>query len=186
MTLNCFLTISVLIVCLLHFVDLRARFQYVLSQTAGHLVLKMIGTTALECILAAFLSLALIVPGIIFAVRWFLYPPVIVFEGAYYMDALKRSSSLVRGQWWRLFGLSLVFIVVYILSSGVLYLVTTLGIDEVYSSAITIVFGSIVLPIGAILVFLFYVDVRVRKEGLTLEMLQESIDLTGSLTGWKF
>ncbi len=184
--LNCFLTVAVLIVCLLHFIDLRARFEYVLGQLTGHLILKMIGTTFLKSILTVLLSLALIIPGIIFAVRWFLCASAIVTEGVYYSDALRRSSRLVRGQWGRLFRLILVITVVYVLSYGVFYVMSVLGFSEVYSSVISIVVTSLVSPVEPILGFLFYVDARVRKEGLTLELLQESIDLRGSLAGWKF
>ncbi len=35
------------------------------------------------------------------AVRWVFIPQVVVFEGLPARDALRRSSQLVRGRWWR-------------------------------------------------------------------------------------
>ena len=183
---GCFLSVAFVIVCLLHFVDLRVRFQYVMSQLASHLVVKMIGTMFLSIVLSGLLSLAFIIPGLIFLVRWFLYPSVVVIEGAYYMDALRRSSNLVRGNWWRLFGLIFIILVVYFPVSEGYDLMIILGMSEFYSALFTTILGSFVYPLMLISTLLFYLDVRVRKEGLTLETLQESIDLKGSLSGWQF
>jgi hypothetical protein len=49
--------------------------------------------------------LALIVPGVYLAVRWFFVPQVVVIEGARGPAALSRSGELVGGFWWRTFGL---------------------------------------------------------------------------------
>jgi hypothetical protein len=49
--------------------------------------------------------LALILPGVYLAVRWFFVPQTVVIEGARGPAALTRSSEVVRGFWWRTFGL---------------------------------------------------------------------------------
>ena len=49
--------------------------------------------------------LALIVPGVYLAVRWFFVPQAVVIEGARGPAALSRSGELVQGFWWRTFGL---------------------------------------------------------------------------------
>jgi hypothetical protein len=50
---------------------------------------------------------ALIVPGVYLAVRWYFVPQCVVIEGARGPQALARSSLLVTGFWWRTFGLIL-------------------------------------------------------------------------------
>ena len=183
---NCFLVVAVIIVCLLHFVDLEARIPYVISQLWGRLTLRMIGTMILETILSSLLLLAFIVPGVLYIIRWFLYPNVVVVEGAYYIDSLRRSCRIVRGHWWRAFGLFLIIFVVQSLSLAGYWVMTSLDIPEFYSALSGVVLGALLTPSMQIASLLFYFDLRVRQEGLTLEALQESIDLKGSLSGWKF
>ena len=50
---------------------------------------------------------ALIVPGVYLAVRWYFVPQTVVIEGARGPQALSRSGLLVTGFWWRMFGLVL-------------------------------------------------------------------------------
>jgi hypothetical protein len=49
--------------------------------------------------------LALVVPGIYLAVRWYFVPQAVVIEGARGTGALSRSGQLVQGRWWRTLGL---------------------------------------------------------------------------------
>ena len=48
----------------------------------------------------------LVIPGIYLAVRLFFVPQTVVIERARGLDALRASSDIVRGFWWRTFGLS--------------------------------------------------------------------------------
>ena len=50
---------------------------------------------------------ALIVPGVYLAVRWYFVPQTVVIEGARGQQALTRSGLIVTGFWWRTFGLVL-------------------------------------------------------------------------------
>jgi len=52
--------------------------------------------------------IALIVPGIIFAVRWVVVAPVVVVEGHQGTGALRRSWELVKGHGWWVLGVMLV------------------------------------------------------------------------------
>ena len=47
----------------------------------------------------------LIIPGIYLAVKLYFVPQTVVIEGARRLDALRQSSDMVRGFWWRTFGL---------------------------------------------------------------------------------
>ena len=51
------------------------------------------------------LGLLLIVPGIYLFVRWYFVPQAVVLEGARNTAALRASTRLVTGAWWRTFGL---------------------------------------------------------------------------------
>ncbi|MEU8225758.1 hypothetical protein [Kribbella sp. NPDC048915] len=141
---------------------------------------------------------------LIFGVRLVLAGTVVLLEGRHAPDiglyiparvgvwgALRRSWQLVRGKFWRVFGILLfggvvVNIIGYALQLGVSLLVFTLegwaGTSESAGAlAVVIVFGlaaalMTVLTLIASLAFmsavqaLIYLDLRVRREGLDLWM----------------
>ncbi len=126
-------------------------------------------------LVGALLSLALIgIPLLVFVmVIWFCYAQPIIVEGKRPTDALRRSFDLVWGNWWRVFGIGVAFALLLFLGAliaavpgiliGLKYrllgdLVATLG-------------GVVVTPLGYIAATLVYFDLRVRKEGYTLETL---------------
>jgi hypothetical protein len=56
--------------------------------------------------------LALVVPGVWLAVRWYFCAQAAVVDGLGPADALRRSAQVVEGRWWRTFGVLLAFGVV--------------------------------------------------------------------------
>ena len=51
---------------------------------------------------------ALVVPGVWLGVRWYFGAQCVVVDGARGTGALRASADLVRGQWWRVFGILIV------------------------------------------------------------------------------
>lgn len=98
--------------------------------------------------------------------------------------ALGRSSELVRGSWWRVFGiLALVFIIVLIIGNviAVPFGIPTLlsgdaGNTEVTFGALAlsslggIISATITAPFSAAATALLYIDRRIRREGLDIEL----------------
>ena len=64
-------------------------------------------------------TIALIIPGIFLGIKLFYYDCAILIEDAGIIGSLKRSWQVVRGNWWRTFGLHLIFV----LPISLLYLV---------------------------------------------------------------
>lgn len=62
----------------------------------------------------------LVVPGLILLTRWALLAPVIVLEGRSAGESFRRSSELVRGNGWTVFGVILATLVVALGAHGVL------------------------------------------------------------------
>lgn len=62
----------------------------------------------------------LVVPGLVLLTRWALLAPVIVIEGRSAGDSFRRSSELVRGSGWAVFGLIVATLLVAIVAHGVL------------------------------------------------------------------
>ncbi|WP_371636317.1 hypothetical protein OG988_23650 [Streptomyces zaomyceticus] len=125
-------------------------------------------------------------------IRFSLASPALMLERQGVIPSLKRSAKLVQGTWWRIFGITLltqllIFVFAMIVAipftiigiaidgdgfSGLLsgtstsfgwpFLIVT-GIGGVITSAIT-------YPISAGVTVLLYVDQRIRREALDLEL----------------
>ncbi len=54
-------------------------------------------------------TIALIIPGIFLGIKLIYYDCAILIEDAGIIGSLKRSWQVVRGNWWRTFGLHLIF-----------------------------------------------------------------------------
>lgn len=125
------------------------------------------------------LSLAIIgLPLLIFvAVAWFFYIQAVVIEKKGPFEALARSWHLVQGQWFRVFGRVLVLVLILF----VVGFITSLPGLAVMASNVSLgnllltLGGTLVTPITYIGATLIYFDLRVRKEGFTLETLESEM-----------
>jgi hypothetical protein len=113
--------------------------------------------------------LALVVPGIYLAVRWYFVPQAVVIEGARGPQALSRSSLLVTGFWWRTFGLVLLAEVAVTIPNLIIVLPFT-GIAESADQAVWALIGSAVAtavttPFVALFSTFLYYDLTTRRAG---------------------
>jgi hypothetical protein len=111
--------------------------------------------------------LALIVPGVYLAVRWYFVPQSVVIEGARGPQALARSGLLVTGFWWRTFGLVLLANVA-IAIPGFILLTPFTAIAESTDRAVWALVGSAVTtsvttPFVALYSTLLYYDLLARR-----------------------
>ena len=108
----------------------------------------------------------LVIPGIYLAVKLFFVPQTVVVEGVRGTESLRRSSDMVRGFWWRTFGL----VVMINLAAALPALVITApftGIadstgDAAWALAGTICAESITTPFVALFSTFLYFDLRAR------------------------
>ena len=118
-----------------------------------------------------------------------LAPPIIVLERQSPLASLRRARSLVKGAWWRTFGLLLLVTIIaqflsnalavpfVALSYGVSY-ATGSGSDVfgllplIVTAVGTIVAAAITWPFTAVSTALVYIDRRMRREALDLELLR--------------
>jgi hypothetical protein len=122
---------------------------------------------------------------------WSLAAPALLLERQGIKEAMKRSAKLVNGAWWRVFGVQLLVTVVVGIAGFIMQLpfavIATTADDDGLSSLfamdtetgwsaviITIVGGVIVstltLPVSAGAVSLLYIDQRVRREALDVDL----------------
>lgn len=124
---------------------------------------------------------------LILGVRWLFAIPVVVLEHAGPVQALRRSWQLVRGSWWRVFGIMLLgWIIVYFVSAiislpfGIGTFVTTIqaagaGGGAAWLSALLTAIGAIVAntvtaPLLSGLLVVLYTDLRMRREGMDISL----------------
>ncbi|MEU7056405.1 glycerophosphoryl diester phosphodiesterase membrane domain-containing protein [Streptomyces sp. NPDC046197] len=125
------------------------------------------------------------------AVRFSLATPALMLEKQGITKAMSRSVKLVRGSWWRVFGIQLLALVIQNIVaaiivipfaviaaavsgngvSGLLSGTGNLGWTYLVVSGVGAVIGSMItLPISAGVTGLLYVDQRIRREALDLEL----------------
>jgi len=126
-------------------------------------------------VMAAVLVIGITVIGIPVAiylgVRWSFAIPVIMLEGLGPREAISRSSDLVRGTWWRVFGIIIVLAIVAAVIDGLLNLVLFF-VPEVRVTVANIVSTPLTM-IGTILL---YFDLRIRSGEYTIEMLDSELN----------
>lgn len=137
--------------------------------------------------------IALVLPGIWLTIAWCVALPALLFEGLTGLAALRRSFALVRGRWWPTFGTLLVAIVILFVVQFVLGLVagaivgglvpgtsTNVAVLIAVGSVLGVLSRIISTPFVAACVTVIYYDLRVRKEGLDLELLARGIGRPGA------
>jgi hypothetical protein len=159
----------------------------VLSVAPGVLVLVAGGSDIAGGLTIALGVVVATVGAVYLYTSFALFPPVIVLERQSVMAALRRSRALVRGAWWRTFGILLLVNVIAQLIANILsvpfvaltFLVAYLTGDNLNVYALlplivtalgTIVASAVTWPFTAVATALVYVDRRMRREALDIEL----------------
>src|SRR5205085_6541713 len=86
--------------------------QMAVEDAYAEVGLRSLVSLALASIVAGILIVIgfvfLVIPGVYLIVRWIFIPETVVLERKGAFAALSRSGELVRGSWWRVFGIGLV------------------------------------------------------------------------------
>ncbi|WP_136519445.1 MULTISPECIES: glycerophosphoryl diester phosphodiesterase membrane domain-containing protein [Cellulomonas] len=127
-------------------------------------------------------GLLLLVALVWVTVRTLLVPPALMLEGKPFWATVARAWRLTRGSFWRLLGTYLLASILVVLVSY-LFLLPASAVGGVLmglggSATVTIVLTALGTVVGmtistsflAAVVALLYVDVRMRREGLDLEL----------------
>ncbi|MER8044176.1 hypothetical protein [Streptomyces sp. NPDC094032] len=129
-------------------------------------------------------------------VRFTLASPALMLERQGILTALKRSAKLVQGSWWRTFGilvLTQLMIFVFAMIIAIPFTAIAIGASEGGFSGLLsgttpenswsfliitgiggVVINAITYPISAGVTALLYVDQRIRREALDLELARSA------------
>ncbi|WP_369203698.1 hypothetical protein [Streptomyces sp. PU-14G] len=153
------------------------------------LLASFAGVSSLAIILLFFGFLGGIVAAVWMWVRFCLAPPALMLEKQGLIAAMRRSGKLVSGSWWRILGIQLLAFVLVTAISFVISIPAT-ALSALVSGGATLTdtaaatgwtaliingIGSVVastlsLPLNAGITALLYLDQRIRREALDLEL----------------
>jgi len=151
--------------------------------------IKLNGLVALLVVFA----MASFVYGVIAYIRNSLAIPAAVIESLPVRAAMRRSKVLVAGRKGRIFLLGLLMLALYSVA-GTLQMPFALLIlhsrsaehvlVQVISLLVALLCSSLIGPVAAIALYLFYIDERVRREAFDIEFLMDRTSLgAGAATG---
>jgi hypothetical protein len=121
----------------------------------------------------------LIIPGIWIGIRLATSTQALVVEGRRPTEAMGRSWALVGGHWWHAFGTLVVAGLLTFLVNAVITI--PFSATNWFGQAVAAAVATVVtLPYSTLVGVLLYLDLRARKENLTLERLRA--DLQASAT----
>ncbi|MET9884760.1 hypothetical protein ABZZ20_16830 [Streptomyces sp. NPDC006430] len=176
-------------------------------------LLRLLGLTFLITLAAVALVSVLILPGIALSsigigvlgglaslplliwlgIKFSLASPALMLEKSSVIGALRRSSKLVQGSWWRIFGITaLTGLITAFVSAVIVWPLTAIGlvfgladggpealqngtaatgwVPLVFSGIGAIIAQTITMPMQSGVTVMLYVDQRIRREALDLEL----------------
>ena len=157
---------------------------------ASHRLLSLLWLSIIATILIVIGFILIVLPGIWLLVAFSVAVPVLMLEGLRGWSALSRSFNLVRGRWWATFGRLLSVLLMYIVALIVIGIIAG-AIEKAVSItnvtlfvAIAGIFQALILifvtPFIAAAITVIYIDLRVRKEALDIELLASRFGGPGS------
>jgi Membrane domain of glycerophosphoryl diester phosphodiesterase len=153
-------------------------------------IAAVIGLSFVVGVLVILACIALIVPGVLLAVRWSLAVPAMVLENKGIRDAMSRSTELTLGNRGRVFVVWLLFVILNIGFNWLLHwpIEVAAGVStmaalhhvavgwQVASLVATFLSVCLVGPLATIAFSLVYFDERVRKEAFDLQLMMTTLD----------
>ena len=133
----------------------------------------IIGTYLLMYILAIPLTLLLVLPAVYFMTCWVLVSPVMIVEESFGMGALRRSRTLIRGSWWKTFGLMLVVALIATVPAAALEMFWSF--IPVLGPVLNAATEAVTQSYGLVAVVIYYFDRRCRTEDFDLRLLAQQI-----------
>ena len=131
--------------------------------------IERIGALISSMLLMYALVVASLIAAPYFAVRWAFNPQAVMIEGKRNWASLDASSSIVKGQWWRTFGILLVSALIMlgplVVASGI-----AIALPVLAGATIEGVGIAFALPFLIAAQTMLYYDLRARRESAAAAM----------------
>jgi len=146
--------------------------------------LSLLAISILVAIGLAIGFMLLIVPGIILAMRWAVAVPACVVENLGPISSLRRSAELTKGHRWKIFGMTVLILVFFIIAiviigtlAGTGVVVVPQGVGRGLLAAILfVIISGIVTAYFNVIAAMIYHDLRTVKEGVNTEEIAAVFD----------
>lgn len=166
-------------------------FGIILGGTLPGILVAVAGSTDAGAALAVFGGLGAAIVALWLLIRFSLASPALMLEKQGIVKSMSRSAKLVRGSWWRIFGIQLLAQIIASIMSSVLvlpfaFIAGALSGDGIsglvngtgnlgWTFLIVTGIGSVIarmiaFPITAGVTVLLYIDQRIRREALDLDL----------------
>ena len=173
-----FTTFSVIMEMLFRNISLMALFILIDSSVAGNprswsdafrQSLSRWGasvvTTFLAAMIVAGLTLLLVVPGIVWAVYYIFILMAVSVRGLSGKAALDFSKGLVKGQWWRICGFHLVFLLFYVIVISAVQPLMILLPNVLIVQIATKVMYDLFFAYSQTMAMIFFLNVEATRQG---------------------
>ncbi|WP_410605389.1 hypothetical protein [Amycolatopsis sp. lyj-90] len=161
-------------------------FKEALKEATPRL-LPLLGLTVLYTLAIMVAAIFCLLPAIIPYTFWALASPAFILERGTVMESFRRSVKLVSGMFWRVFGILLLATVIASFLASIITLPFSFGafmsifgnLNEMYvpstgdlilQSVGTVISQTIVGPFTALVTVILYIDQRMRREGMDIEL----------------
>jgi hypothetical protein len=130
----------------------------------------VVGVILLTALAVVVGFVCLIVPGIYLTVALYFGAQAVVAEDRRPLAAIHRSRELVRGQWFRVFGIGVVFSIMIAVLGEIASIGFRAAADsadrQVFQLVGSMLFAVITIAFTALAATLVFFDLRVRSEGV--------------------
>jgi hypothetical protein len=157
---------------------------------ARHRLLSLLWLAIIVTVLVTIGFILIVVPGLWLLVATCVSVPVLMLEGLGGWQAMTRSMRLVDTRWWATFARVLVAFLLYAVISFIIGAIVGAITDGLSVSNVTlwvaidgVLRGFVIIlmtPFIAAVITVIYIDLRVRKEALDLELLAQHFGGPGS------
>lgn len=135
--------------------------------TAISKIIPVVLVTILSGIAVGFGILLLIVPGIIFMLKFYVAVPTVVVENTPVMKALGRSSDLTHGHKWSIFALIIIVAIISGALGGVIGKSTSfIDMGTLVPRLSNYITTSVTSAFGATLIGVLYYNLRYLRDGI--------------------
>ncbi|MFH8409965.1 hypothetical protein ACH4FX_35085 [Streptomyces sp. NPDC018019] len=159
--------------------------------TVPGIIVAAVGAPGPGVLLSLLGGLGAIVVGIWLWVRFSLAAPALMLEKQGVIASMRRSAKLVRGAWWRILGVQLLTYVLIVVVQMIVQVPATIVAVLVSGESLTawtngaggaswtflivlavgaVIASAVTYPISAGVTALLYMDQRIRREALDLEL----------------
>ncbi|MBE1498512.1 hypothetical protein H4696_005612 [Amycolatopsis lexingtonensis] len=151
-------------------------------------LLPLLGVAFVYALTSTIGLMLCIIPGVLAWVFWALASPALVLERGTFREAFARSVKLVSGAFWRVLGVLVLARIIQSFFENIIQLPFALGTgvfdqflnpgkvsvpgtgELLLQSAGQIVSGTIAIPFVALVTAIVYLDQRMRREGMDIEL----------------